>query len=254
MADMGEAELKVVLAVTRKTIGWHKTRDRLSFSQLMELTGLSRQGVSDGTAAAVERGVIARYPVGNSFEYELVVNEVDQPETVNEIDRPSQPSRPILPKNGQPSRHTKETLKQTNQNKDSGEAAPDPWEQEFSPGKPEPTRVPVGQEFESPKRKKDERQVHPAAKLYRQRMHLYVNRDWVDELIRVVGDTPEKLAKWDELLRAWNGHGWKPGNIAGMLDAFKAGGINGRGAKNTGGIKYNAEEAKRKALEAMGAG
>jgi hypothetical protein len=138
--------------------------------------------------------------------------------------------------------------------KDSGEAAPDPWEQEFSPEKPEPIRVPVGQEFESPKRKKDERQVHPAAKLYRQRMHLYVNRDWVDELIRVVGDTPENLARWDELLRAWNGHGWKPGNIVGMLDAFKAGGIGGRGAKNTGGIKYNAEEAKRKALEVMGAG
>jgi len=73
LPDMGHAETKVVLAIIRQTFGWHKRKDRLSISRLMELTGLSNRAVIDGTQAALERGVIGREKEGDSYCYWLVV-------------------------------------------------------------------------------------------------------------------------------------------------------------------------------------
>ena len=116
MCEMGEAELRVVFAVARKTFGWHKERDRISLSQLMKLTGLSKQGVLNGTEDAIQRGVLSKIPEGNSFSYALLVNEVDTSERlVNNVDMTGQQSGQA---NSQPSRHTKETtVKQTIQKK-----------------------------------------------------------------------------------------------------------------------------------------
>lgn len=58
MMDMGEAELKVTLAIIRKTFGFQKTRDAISLSQLQKMTGLSRQGAFDGAEAALKRGLV----------------------------------------------------------------------------------------------------------------------------------------------------------------------------------------------------
>jgi len=77
LPEMGCAETKVVLAVIRQTFGWHKDKDRLSISQLMEMTGLSNRGVIDGTRAAMERGVIDREQDGDSYRYWLVVDGED---------------------------------------------------------------------------------------------------------------------------------------------------------------------------------
>lgn len=96
--DMGEAELRVLLAVCRKTLGWQKDKDRISLTQLEKITGLSRQGVINGINDAVGHGFVERLPVGQSFTYELIltsqpsglelVNEVDQlgDKLVNEVD------------------------------------------------------------------------------------------------------------------------------------------------------------------------
>jgi len=77
LPEMGCAETKVVLAVIRQTFGWHKQKDQLSISQLMELTGLSNRAVIDGTRAAMERGVIDREQNGDSYQYWLVVDGED---------------------------------------------------------------------------------------------------------------------------------------------------------------------------------
>ena len=77
LPEMGCAETKVVLAVIRKTFGWHKDKDRLSISQLMEMTGLSNRAVIDGTRAAMERGVIDREQDGDSYRYWLVIDDED---------------------------------------------------------------------------------------------------------------------------------------------------------------------------------
>lgn len=105
MAKMGEAELRVVLAVCRKTFGWHKDKDMISFSQLQQLTGLSRESVSTGVQQALARGVLGRTKRGNSFEYWLVVNLPDQSTKPTDTSRVS---RPIEAQNGRLSRHTKE--------------------------------------------------------------------------------------------------------------------------------------------------
>lgn len=116
---MTEAEMRVALAIARKTFGWHKRQDRLSLSQLMEWTGMSRQGVINGIEAGITRGIIRREQDGQGYLYELViidgqVNEIDQskstetsqrsrPELVNEVDQlgaeTSQRSRPTKERN-----------------------------------------------------------------------------------------------------------------------------------------------------------
>lgn len=75
MPKMKEAELRVVLAIARATFGWHKQKDKLSLSQLMEKTGLKRAAVVRGIQEGMERGVIAREESGMSFLYSLVIED-----------------------------------------------------------------------------------------------------------------------------------------------------------------------------------
>lgn len=119
MMNMGEAELKVTIALSRLTFGYHRERVEISLSDLQEITHLSRQGVINGINAGLERGTIERTEgKRGGFVYTIsingeqaptsqrsgLVNEVDQIETsqpnglplVNEVDQTSQRSRPEL--------------------------------------------------------------------------------------------------------------------------------------------------------------
>lgn len=59
MLTMSEAELKCTLAIIRQIIGWHKAEPQaISYTDLEALTGLSRDAVRRGVAAAIERGRI----------------------------------------------------------------------------------------------------------------------------------------------------------------------------------------------------
>lgn len=73
LPEMSGSETKIVLAIIRQTFGWHKEKDRLSISQLMEMTGLSNRTVIDATQSAIDRGVIDREEAGSSYRYWLVV-------------------------------------------------------------------------------------------------------------------------------------------------------------------------------------
>lgn len=55
-----DGELRVLLIITRKTIGWHKETDYLSYKQLRELTGKSKQTVSDAVNYLIEKKLICR--------------------------------------------------------------------------------------------------------------------------------------------------------------------------------------------------
>jgi phage replication O-like protein O len=94
MPLMHEAELKVVMAIVRKTLGYKKDRDPISITQLEKLTGLSRQGVLDGAQAAIDRGLVSVMGSGKRGTkiYGLVYC-VDQS---TEQTRTSQDSRPEL--------------------------------------------------------------------------------------------------------------------------------------------------------------
>lgn len=52
------AELKVTLAVIRKTLGYHKKHDPISYTQLQKITGMNPQAVQDGVERAIARGTI----------------------------------------------------------------------------------------------------------------------------------------------------------------------------------------------------
>ena len=75
MRDMDMAELKVTLAICRKTFGWHKRRDKISLSQLEELTGMSRTSVIKGVQKGIGRGTIERFASDDGFEYGLVTED-----------------------------------------------------------------------------------------------------------------------------------------------------------------------------------
>lgn len=91
------SELKVVLCIMRKTFGWHKESDRLSLSQIMKLTGLSRPSAIDGIQKAILHKIIEREEEGNSYSYSLRVKDLNQsenftskeslPEVVKDLDQ-----------------------------------------------------------------------------------------------------------------------------------------------------------------------
>lgn len=107
MADMGESELKVTLAIIRQTLGYHKKSDPISLTQLQKMTGLSRQGAFDGAQAAINRGLVEIVGTGKRgvLIYGLVIGG-DQSTTLTSeaVDQSTS-----FNSTGLPSRHTKET-------------------------------------------------------------------------------------------------------------------------------------------------
>lgn len=53
-------EMKCVTVISRKTFGWHKSSDRISKSQLMELTGLSKETIDEVMSNLVAFGLVIR--------------------------------------------------------------------------------------------------------------------------------------------------------------------------------------------------
>lgn len=92
MHDMGEAELRVTLAIARQTFGWHKQKDELSITQLMKLTGLSNTAVIEGVKKGMKRGVIKRTPLDSNnprkgYSYFLLVkSDHKQPPSLVNVD------------------------------------------------------------------------------------------------------------------------------------------------------------------------
>lgn len=58
MFDLNGASIKVFIAICRKTIGWHKISDAISYSQLKRLTGLSSTSCSRSLQELEDWGII----------------------------------------------------------------------------------------------------------------------------------------------------------------------------------------------------
>lgn len=99
MMHMSEAELKVTLAISRQTFGYHRERIKLSLTALQELTGLSRPTVVKGINEGMERGTITRQAhTDGSYVYALSIN--------GETQLPSKDSLPVNKSNHQGSKHS----------------------------------------------------------------------------------------------------------------------------------------------------
>lgn len=81
MPHLGDAELKVVLAVMRLTFGFHRESVRASITTLHEMTGLSRQGVINGGDAAQEHGILERKVDGGVTIWKIVFSDAVLPAT-----------------------------------------------------------------------------------------------------------------------------------------------------------------------------
>ena len=121
LPEMGFAELKVVCFAMRKTFGWHKEDDRISLSQFVKGTGLSKRGVIDGIEAAMQRGVMHRKKDGQSYRYSLAVSSrsgeaasQEGTEVVKQLHRGSEVTSQV---SGEAASHTKEKNKETKQKK-----------------------------------------------------------------------------------------------------------------------------------------
>jgi len=64
MHQVSPAATKVFLAICRKTIGWHKMTDDISSTQLIEMTGMSKNTVKSAVDELVEIGLIIKYKRG----------------------------------------------------------------------------------------------------------------------------------------------------------------------------------------------
>ena len=95
MSEMNGSELKVVLAIVRQTIGYHRERVVFSQSKIAKMTGLSYRVVIEAAEQAEKRGLIRRLNKdnGSSAEWELIVTceEKSQDEIEATCDKKSYP-------------------------------------------------------------------------------------------------------------------------------------------------------------------
>lgn len=101
------SEFKVVVAIARKTIGWHKNKEKVSLSVLEKMTGLSRQGVATAVKRLEEDKVIDVYRDGPINIYEINYSGSQISGLVKKVDQTSQKT---LPSASQKSRHIKDIL------------------------------------------------------------------------------------------------------------------------------------------------
>ena len=72
MPTLGNAELRVLLAIARKTVGWQKECDRLSARQLSDTTGLTLKNTQQAITGLLKKGLVAREKAGKqTFCYNL---------------------------------------------------------------------------------------------------------------------------------------------------------------------------------------
>ena len=60
MHRLTPAEFKVLLCICRKTFGFHKSEDKISFNQLASITGLHKRGIQNNIKSLIEHGLIIK--------------------------------------------------------------------------------------------------------------------------------------------------------------------------------------------------
>jgi phage replication O-like protein O len=116
MSELSSNATLVFLAISRKTIGWHKDLDKISISQIISYTGLSKNSVIKGIRELeknqiiivkrekdeLNRNFINEYEINYSSSNEQVVHKMNKGSSQNEQKGSSQ------------NEQTKEIVKETN--------------------------------------------------------------------------------------------------------------------------------------------
>lgn len=125
MGHFEGAELKIFLAICRKTIGWHKLTDRISYSQIKKMTGLSINGIRKAMDKLINKKFINQVQINNGFVYEINFGTPDSTMQLSDIaqndialsDKTMQLSDTKKRKTVPLSNTTKDNIKETIQNK-----------------------------------------------------------------------------------------------------------------------------------------
>lgn len=212
MPKLSGSAWKVLTVIIRKTKGFHKECDELSFSQIKEKTGIkSSTTVSEALKDLERMGIIkvdrpdlsgddpARfwksniYSLNLDFEVEIEVKEKQPP--VQEVDTPS-------PKNGLPPSPIIEpplVQKMDTQKKEESINK----ESKRGGGKPAPLSIPL------------------SIKAYQEINNRYPNKATWEMIAQTVGETPKAIDFWEKVIVTWIGCDFNPRNVSGMLDCFK---------------------------------
>ena len=83
MKGLSGAAAKIFLAICRKTIGWHKASDAISYSQLSKATGLQTEAISKGLKELKEANLIGVYPRGPGKTPYYDINFAEEVETTS---------------------------------------------------------------------------------------------------------------------------------------------------------------------------
>ncbi len=193
-AGMTEAELRVILAIARKTFGWHKKRDKISLTQLEQLTSLRRSSVVSGVKAAIKRGIVRQTldttdKRGGMF-YELVVEEPNQSSELTS---------------------TKfELVQNSNQSKEHTRTSTN-------------FELELVQNSNTQKKEKEKKERGSNTLAIQAYFETYPNQtldaDQIAEINRIVVD----ISKWHEVLRYWKMSGYRAQSIPKMLDRYSSG-------------------------------
>jgi phage replication O-like protein O len=196
MHEMTPAEFKVVIAISRRTFGWHKDRDVISLSQLEEMTGLSRTSVQAGIMAGIERGMLERTRVGKqSYSYHLLVaSDYQSTETTSSEKLPelvvSGYSELVVSDYTQ-----KKELKELKKGKKEGESA--------RANTPDPSLPPPDE--------------NPFGSIYRE----IFGRSLTPAELAYVAARVTDPHHWREVCEDWKVSGYKPTNLAGLVDRYR---------------------------------
>lgn len=68
-------------------------------------------------------------------------------------------------------------------------------------------------------------QNHPAIKIFREVMGAWPEKEARPLIVELVGDSTKEQNRWRQMLVDWKMRGYRKANIAGILDAFAAGGL-----------------------------
>jgi phage replication O-like protein O len=125
MSRVNGNAVKVFLAISRKTIGWHKDTDEISLTQLEAMTGLSRKTILSAVQMLIKADVItATASRGRGHSTTYSVNYIEKGGEIPPIDEtkggeipPISPVKggdipPIKPLKGGKFPHTKESIKE----------------------------------------------------------------------------------------------------------------------------------------------
>jgi hypothetical protein len=242
MADMGMAELKVMLAISRLTFGFHRIKAYGSLTALCKMTGLSRQGVLDGAENAEKRGILKRHTrAGRSTVWEVVLTgDAATSQASRPVEPTSQASRPPLVKpvdrTSQASRPKKERKKEK-EIKEEGASAPPPSLDPSALTVKEIKALDLDEagwtgllEQESAGKNRSGVKRHVKALLNKPPAAVLVYQDIAERfpkkalwpgIDKAVGCRDADLDRWASVVKNYIACGWNETNLSGMLDYFQ---------------------------------